>query len=115
MDYFQKVGKNIQDALDERSMKQTDLALRLGISRQMVHKLVNGRKAINIREISRIAETLSVSVDELIGHIPPVSGRELQVDAIRCMGESRNEAEYELIHSIIEDFIDLEDRLNGPA
>jgi transcriptional regulator with XRE-family HTH domain len=115
MDYFQRVGKNIQEVLEERSMKQTDLALRLGVSRQMVHKIVNGRKAINIREISLVADILSVSVDELIGRIPSTSWPELQADAVRCMGESKNDTEYEFVNSIIEDYILLEDRLNDPV
>lgn len=60
------VGQKIQMKLDEISMSQTDLAERLGISRQMINKIIHSRKNTTLREIIEIAQILNLDVNELM-------------------------------------------------
>lgn len=63
---FAQVGENIQILLKKRGMTQNSLAEALGISKQVVNKIVKGNKAINVKEIAEIAQVLEVSVDTLL-------------------------------------------------
>ena len=68
MDYtiFECVGDNIERFLLEQGRTQQYLAEQLGVSKQVMSKIIAGAKAINVAEISVIAKTLGVSVDELL-------------------------------------------------
>ncbi|MCK8816284.1 helix-turn-helix transcriptional regulator [Natroniella sulfidigena] len=63
--FNQLVGTRIQQKLDELNWTQTDLAEKLATSRQMVNKIVHGRKKITIEELKSIAEILNVELQEL--------------------------------------------------
>lgn len=63
---FQEVGRRIQEILNERNMQQTELANKLGISKQVLYKILHGKKAINIVEIRKIANALDVRIEKLI-------------------------------------------------
>ena len=62
---FIQVGKNIQTFLSEKGKTQQNLADAMGISKQVMSKIINGNKAINVTEIAKIAEFLEVSVDDI--------------------------------------------------
>jgi len=63
---FKQVGKNISVIMEERGMTQQYLADQLGISKQVMSKIINGKKAINVAEISQIASVLDSSIDVLL-------------------------------------------------
>ena len=63
---FIQVGKNIQTFLSEKGKTQQNLADAMGISKQVMSKIINGNKAINVTEIAKIAEFLEVSVDDIL-------------------------------------------------
>ena len=63
---FAQVGANIQKEIRLKGMTQQSLADSLGISKQVMNKIIKGSKAININELARIAETLNVSTDYLL-------------------------------------------------
>ncbi|MBQ6899535.1 MAG: helix-turn-helix transcriptional regulator [Firmicutes bacterium] len=63
---FAQVGANIQKELDIRGMTQQNLADALGISKQVMNKIIKGSKAINVNEISMIARVLQTSADDLL-------------------------------------------------
>lgn len=63
---FAQVGANIQKELDMRGMTQQNLADELGISKQVMNKIIKGSKAINVSEISMIARVLGVTADDLL-------------------------------------------------
>jgi transcriptional regulator with XRE-family HTH domain len=65
MDFIQ-VGKNISNAMSKRGITQQHLADKLGISKQVMSKIVNGKKAINVAEFSRIASILGSTTDSLL-------------------------------------------------
>lgn len=63
---FRQVGKNISLAMEKRGMTQQHLADQLGISKQVMSKIINGKKAINVAELSQIASILGSSADMLL-------------------------------------------------
>ncbi|NLP30936.1 MAG: helix-turn-helix transcriptional regulator [Clostridiales bacterium] len=65
-DNFKQVGKNISLAMEKRGITQQQLADRLGISKQVMSKIINGEKAINVAELSQIATLLGSSADDLL-------------------------------------------------
>ena len=63
---FVQVGYNIQTVLHERGITQQQLADQLSVSKQVMSKIVNGAKAINVTEISKIADILGTTTDQLL-------------------------------------------------
>jgi transcriptional regulator with XRE-family HTH domain len=71
MSTFLRIGRKIQEYLDQSGVRQSDLADQIGVSKQVMNKIIHGKKAINVEEISRIAAAIRVSVDDLLrGDIP---------------------------------------------
>lgn len=63
---FSQVGANIQKELNAKGITQQGLADALGISKQVMNKIIKGNKAINVNELARIAEVLNTSTDTLL-------------------------------------------------
>lgn len=99
---FNQVGANIQGKLDENGMTQQSLAYALGISKQVMSKIIKGNKAINVNELARIADVLNVSADELL----TVTDESITMkDNLSFMGDVRDEKTLEYI-SLIKTAID---------
>lgn len=79
---FAQVGANIQKKLDIKGMTQQGLADALGISKQVMNKIIKGSKAINVNELSKIAQILSTSADDLL----TVEAESVAVDNLSFMG-----------------------------
>ena len=63
---YTEVGKNISMVMEQRGMTQQNLANRLGISKQVMSKIIKGNKAINVTELSQIASILDTTTDLLL-------------------------------------------------
>ena len=63
---FAQVGANIKERLDDVGITQQKLADELGISKQVMNKIIKGSKAINVAELSLIAKVLDTTTDELL-------------------------------------------------
>lgn len=46
-------------------MSQSELADKIGVSKQVMSKIVKGQKSINVFEIKKISKILNVSMDRL--------------------------------------------------
>jgi transcriptional regulator with XRE-family HTH domain len=64
--FYEELGQRIRDYLDSSGITQTQMAEQLGISKQVMSKIINGKKAISVAEISRIAELMNCSIDSLV-------------------------------------------------
>lgn len=105
---FKQVGNNIQTLLTGQGKTQQYLAEQLGVSKQVMSKIISGAKAINVAEISKIANVLNVSVDSL-----------LRVEMIQeskhnfsFMGQVRNEEtkkKIEILQVVIDEILMLEE------
>lgn len=62
-----KTGKIISDLRKEKSMSQTELANKTGVSQVMVGKYEKGDASPSIEVAKKIADTLEVSLDYLVG------------------------------------------------
>lgn len=63
---YTQVGKNISLLISQRGMTQQSLADKLGISKQVMSKIIRGCKAINVAELFQIASVLGSSTDALL-------------------------------------------------
>lgn len=79
------IVNNIITAMRNRSMKQVDLASEIGISKQVMSKMLSGDRMINAVELVAIAKAVNTSVDELVKIPNSISG---EINVIRAfMGE----------------------------
>ena len=99
--YFEQVGCRIQEFLTQKKMTQQSLADNLKVSKQVMSKIINGSKAINIVEIVAIAKALGVTVDNLLS----VKTIETPSHAFNFMGKIENDNTKRKI-SILRDVID---------
>ncbi|MBO4651694.1 MAG: helix-turn-helix transcriptional regulator [Lachnospiraceae bacterium] len=63
---FTQVGANIQKQLTRKGLTQQNLADALGISKQVMSKIIRGNKAINVTELAMIAEATGTTTDALL-------------------------------------------------
>lgn len=109
---FSQVGANIQKQLDAKGFTQQRLADILGISKQVMNKIIKGNKAINVNELAKIASVLGTTTDELL----TVSGEPASVDSLSFMGSvicEETREKINLMRQAIDEIHMLEDLLNA--
>lgn len=109
---FEQVGNNIQKVLAEQGKTQQFLAEQLGVSKQVMSKIVSGSKAINVAEISKIASVLDVSTDCLLS----VQKEQKSVHNFSFMGKVKNEGtkkKIEFLQTVIDEILMLEEYLDA--
>ena len=60
------VASNIIDLMKKNKTKQIDLAETIGVSKQIMSKMLNGSRMISIAELHKIAEYYHVKMDDLM-------------------------------------------------
>lgn len=60
------VGKNIREERERQNLSQTELAEAVGKDRQYLYKIESGKVTPNISTIAILAESLGVSLSELL-------------------------------------------------
>lgn len=93
---FAQVGANIQEKLVKMEMTQQSLADALGISKQVMNKIIKGSKAINVNELARIAGILNTSTDSLL----TVKAELVTTDSLSFMGAVHDEITREHVNRI---------------
>lgn len=61
-----KFGKNLENALWNKRLTQTDLADKIGVSKMAVSKFVNGEKLPSVSKLILISKAVRVSMDTLL-------------------------------------------------
>lgn len=107
MNFFEIVGRNILDILNEQGKTQSYLADEIGISKQVMQKIIKGKKAINILEITQIADVLNVSVDILTKKVDDVEN-----SLVMFMGEVKNKEQFDFLNKVIEEIVSMEEDLD---
>lgn len=112
-DIFKQIGMNIEQILEAQQLTQKQLADALQISKQVMHKIIKGTKAINAYELKMMSAALDVSVDELVADS---CGDEQDQAIFGFMGYISNEnsrAQFKKLQEAAEQISLLEDLLYG--
>lgn len=107
---FAQVGANIQKQINIKGYTQQSLADALGVSKQVMNKIIKGSKAINVNELAKIASIMGMTTDELL----TVDGEPVSAESLSFMGSVTDEETLEkvnLIRSAIDEIHMLEDLL----
>lgn len=110
MNFFETVGNNILEVLIEKNISQTELAEKIGVSKQVLGKIVKGQKAINALEIKKISEALSVAMERLLEEKEEV----YEEPVLMFMGKVKqeNKKDINFLSSVIGEIIAMEEALN---
>lgn len=83
------VVNNIMDQMKKHNTKQIDLANAIGVSKQIMSKMLNGSRLISIAELHEIAEYFCIKVDDLL----KAPSESADMDVMRAfMGKVRSDA-----------------------
>lgn len=112
MKFFKNVGMNILNILNEKNITQTQLADIIGVSKQVMSKIIKGQKSINILELTRISDALGTSLERLIEEDKQSSQEPIPM---MFMGNFENDKTREKINFLqmtISEIIQMEELLN---
>ncbi|MDD2401098.1 MAG: helix-turn-helix domain-containing protein [Clostridia bacterium] len=104
-----QIGLNILFYLKEQNKSQVDLANGLGASKQVVNKIIKGKKAIKTEELVAISSFLNVSVEELINGENTVEEKELE--AVHLYGKIESHETADFILSLVSNLSIMEEEL----
>lgn len=93
------VANNIIDLMKKNRTKQVNLAEKIGVSKQIMSKILNGSRMISVAELHKIAEYYHVKMDDLM-NAPAESHSENVVKAF--MGKVNTEAAKKALHDVDE-------------
>lgn len=106
---IKQIGSNILFYLKEQNKTQVDLANGIGASKQVVNKIIKGKKAIKTEELVAISNFLNVSVEELITGENTIKERGLE--AVHLYGKIENPKTADLILSLVNNLSTMEEEL----
>ena len=84
----------------------------MGISKQVMSKIINGNKAINVNEIAKIAEFLEVSVDDILRIDSQTDNVVAVVDFMGLICDDSAREKVEHIMEAIDEIFMLEDLID---
>ena len=105
---FAQVGRNIQNELILKRMTQQSLADALGISKQVMSKIVKGNKAINVGELGRIANLLGTTTDKLLMD-GGMAVREVGLSYMGRIHDEKTREKVEFLKTVMDEIQLLED------
>jgi len=111
--FYEMVGKNILDMIIQKAMTQQSLADILGISRQVMGKIVKGQKAINVSEIDMISKALGVSVESLLDVSSQTPDLSPQFSFLGELRSEKTKDKVDLLRNVIDEILFLEEYANG--
>ncbi len=109
MNFFENIGLNILDVLVEKNMNQRELADKIGVSKQVIGKIIKGQKSINALEIKKISSVLNVSMDRLLEE-----KEKKEEPALMFMAniKEENKKDIEFLNLVISELILMEEALD---
>jgi len=113
LDLFKQIGCKIADILAKQQRTQQSLADDLGISKQVMHKIMKGSKAINAIELHAIASALAVSMETLLPSQGDTASNQIVFGFMGEVSCEQTRAEFEKVREAIDEMFFLEDLLNG--
>ncbi len=71
------IARNITEQLRKQNIKQVELAEGIGVTKQVITKILNGSRMVNASELHRIADYFNITMDELVAE--PKNASEINV------------------------------------
>lgn len=108
---FNEIGTKISEFLEREGITQTDMADRIGVSKQVMGKIIHGKKAINLIEIKKIADVMRVSVDSLMQN---GSAEKRPEPIFLMMGRAKNpntSDDFRFLNHVMDEIIALDELL----
>jgi transcriptional regulator with XRE-family HTH domain len=112
---FEQIGEKIANWLNTQKETQVFFAERMGVSKQVMNKIVNGKKAINIEEIGKIADIMGLKVDELLKTKDVTTGM-ISEPIMFMIGKINNEntkEQLQFLNHVMNEMIELEELLHS--
>lgn len=109
---YSQVGKNISNVMTQRGMTQQNLADKLGISKQVMSKIMKGNKAINVTELSQIASILGSTTDSLLTVESNTINCEPSLAFMGMIKDDKTRTKVELLRNAIDQIHLLEELAN---
>jgi transcriptional regulator with XRE-family HTH domain len=107
--FFKQLGARIAALRKDQSLTQVQLAEALGLTQQMVASYEVGRRRVPVSLLPRIAETLAVSLEELIGKKDvqpakrgPAPKLQQQIERIQKLPKSRQRFVMEMLDTVLQ-------------
>ena len=60
------VANNVIEQMKKKNVKQIELANAIGVTKQVMSKMLNGSRMINIAELHKISEYFGIKMDDLM-------------------------------------------------
>lgn len=105
--FFKEMGARIAQLRKEQNLTQQQLADELGLSQQIVASYEIGRRRIPVSTLPRLARTLGVSVEALIGEKAPPAKRgptpklQQQMERIGQLPRSKQRVVMEMLDGVL--------------
>ena len=103
---MESFGKRLQQALDDRNMKQIDLANATGFSKARISQWVHDKYIPNAEGLNKIAKALNVSETWLMGHdVPQTYDRdklELGYQICNLFQKCYGKESYKVVHNFLQ-------------
>jgi transcriptional regulator with XRE-family HTH domain len=107
--FFKQLGTRIAALRKDQSLTQVQLAEALGLTQQMIASYEVGRRRVPVSLLPQIAETLAVSLDELIGKKDvqpakrgPAPKLQQQIERIQKLPKSRQRFVMEMLDTVLQ-------------
>jgi transcriptional regulator with XRE-family HTH domain len=97
--------------LKKQNKTQVELANGLGTSKQVVNKIIRGKKALKTSELVSISAFLGIEIDELINARNIVDEKEFE--AVHLYGKIDNHETADFILSLISNLSSMEEELSA--
>ncbi len=82
------IASNISKALKSTGKKQTELADKMGYSKQVISNMLSGSRSINAAELKKIADFCNVSMENLV----EIPDSPIETNVVRIfMGKAKTE------------------------
>lgn len=106
---FEQIGEKISIWLQQNGYTQNELSDRLGISKQVMSKIILGKKSVNIVEIQQIASVMNVSIDELMGNSLRSNGiQDPIMFMIGNLSNDKTKEKLQFLDHVMDELIELE-------
>lgn len=103
------LGNKIEHLATSKNLSITDLSEVLGCTETQMHLLLKGRVVASFTQISRIAEKLETSVQDLLAS----NKAEYNSTVIHCMNEFADDNNREFILDLMYDYMDIVDAVSA--